>query len=61
MVDKSRRNAVREKQQELLGLLNEWDPIGVMPGAPSDEYDLLGLLSRLQRGDRELMETVHAE
>jgi hypothetical protein len=52
VVDKSRRSAVRKKQQELLGLLNEWDPIGVMPGAPSDEYDcLLGLLGRLQRGD----------
>jgi len=32
MVDKSRRKAVRVKQQELLGLLNEWDPIGVMRG-----------------------------
>jgi hypothetical protein len=52
VVDKSRLNAVRKKQQELLGLLNEWNPIGVMPGAPSDEYDcLLGLLGRLQRGD----------
>jgi hypothetical protein len=55
MVDKSRRKAVRVKQQELLGLLNEWDPIGVMRGggAPSDEYDcLLGLLSRLQHGEQ---------
>jgi hypothetical protein len=52
VVDESRRKAVRVKQQELLGLLNEWDPIGVMPGAPSDEYDcLLGLLRRLQRGE----------
>ncbi|MGH9198907.1 MAG: hypothetical protein ACRD1T_24670 [Acidimicrobiia bacterium] len=54
MVDNSRGTAVLKKQQELLGLLNEWDPIGVMPGefAPSDEYDcLLGLLDRLQRGD----------
>lgn len=43
---------MRQKQQELLGLLNEWDPIGVMPGAPSGEYDcLLGLLGRLQRGE----------
>jgi len=45
--------AVRHKQRELQRLLNEWDPIGVMPGqlAPSDEYDcLLGLLGRLQRG-----------
>ena len=51
MVDESRRKAVRKKQQELQGLLNEWDPIGIMPGAPSDEYDcLLGLLARLQRG-----------
>ena len=40
------------KQRELQGLVNEWDPIGIMPGAPSDEYDcLLGLLGRLQRGD----------
>jgi hypothetical protein len=42
------------KQKELQELLNEWDPIGVMPGelAPSDEYDcLLGVLGRLQQGD----------
>jgi hypothetical protein len=54
VVDKSHLIAVREKQQELQRLLNEWDPIGVMPGefAPSDQYDcLLGLLDRLQRGD----------
>jgi hypothetical protein len=54
MVDHSRRKAeVHRKQQELQGLLNEWDPLAVMPGqlAPSDEYDcLIGLLGRLQRG-----------
>jgi hypothetical protein len=50
MADRSGNKAeVRRKQQELRQLLNEWDPIGVMPGqlAPSDEYDcLLGVLVR---------------
>ena len=48
MVDQT----ARQRQRELRRLLIEWDPIGVMPGAPSDEYDcLLGLLGQLQRGD----------
>lgn len=55
MEDISRYKAeLRKKQRDLRRLLNEWNPIGVMPdkGGLSDEYDcLLGLLGNLRRGD----------
>jgi hypothetical protein len=40
--------------RDLLSLVNEWDPIGLLAlGAPRDEYDCLvgPLLTRLDRGD----------
>ncbi len=51
-MDKKQRKAVRAQREQLLTLVNGWDPIGLLEaGAPRDEYDcvidkLLGLLSR---------------
>jgi len=43
--------ALREKQQELRSLLLAWDPIGVGPNGPSDEYDcLLRVIGMLRNG-----------
>lgn len=33
--------ALRQRGQQLRALLNEWDPIGVGPNGPQDEYDCL--------------------
>jgi hypothetical protein len=35
------KRALRQRGRELRALLNEWDPIGVGPSGPSDEYDCL--------------------
>jgi len=51
-VDEKQRKAERAQREQLLTLVNGWDPIGRLEaGAPRDEYDwvidkLLGLLSR---------------
>ena len=51
-MDKKERKAVRGQRDELLTLVNGWDPAGLLgAGAPRDEYDsfvdrLLGFLSR---------------
>ena len=43
--------AVRVKQRELRGLLLEWDPIGIGPNGPEDEYDcVLRVLGFLKKG-----------
>jgi hypothetical protein len=41
----------RARWGELRELLNEWDPIGVMPDGPRDEYDCLaGPVLRMLEG-----------
>jgi len=35
------KQALRQRGQQLRALLNEWDPIGVGPDGPKDEYDCL--------------------
>ena len=56
-VDKKERRAVRTKREQLLTLVNGWDPLGLLAaGAPRDKYDcvidkLLSLLS--QRAGKE--------
>lgn len=51
-METTQRKAVREQRDQLLTLVNNWDPIGLLQsGAPRDEYDrvidkLLGMLSR---------------
>ena len=52
MDDISRHKAaLRQKQVELRELLWDWDPIGVAPDGPRDEYDcLFGLIGRLREG-----------
>ncbi len=45
---------LRQKERELRNLLNEWDPIGVVPGGPFDEYDcMLPVLGKLYHGASE--------
>jgi hypothetical protein len=38
---KLEKQALRQRGRELRALLNEWDPIGVGPDGPKDEYDCL--------------------
>jgi hypothetical protein len=51
-MDKQERKTVRGQRDELLTLVNGWDPAGLIgAGAPRDEYDtlvdrLLGILAR---------------
>ena len=51
-MENKERKAVRAQREQLLTLVNGWDPIGLLvAGAPRSEYDfvidkLLGLLSR---------------
>jgi len=51
-MDPKKRKAARGWHEQLLTLMNGWDPAGLLAvGAPRDEYDsvidkLLGLLSR---------------
>jgi hypothetical protein len=42
---------MRQRGRELRALLNEWDPIGVGPNGPADEYDCLlwDIMRRLER------------
>ena len=35
------KHELKQRAQELRALLNEWDPIGLGPGGPEDEYDCL--------------------
>jgi hypothetical protein len=35
------KQVLRQRGRELRALLNEWDPIGVGPDGPKDEYDCL--------------------
>jgi hypothetical protein len=46
------KQEIRQRSSELNALLCEWDPIGVGPDGPRDEYDcLIGpLLTLLQSG-----------
>jgi hypothetical protein len=52
MVEMKQRNSIRAQREQLLTLVNGWDPVGLLAaGAPRSEYDcvideLLGLLSR---------------
>ena len=54
-VQKRERKSFRAQREQLLTLLNGWDPVGLLEaGAPRDKYDwivdkLLGLLSRNAR------------
>jgi hypothetical protein len=49
---KLQKTALRQRERELRALLNEWDPIGLVPDAPDDEYDCLiwPILRRLEDG-----------
>jgi hypothetical protein len=55
------KKVLKRLSSELLNILNEWDPIGVLPGAggPQDEYECLvwPIISLLQKdaGEGELM------
>jgi hypothetical protein len=51
-LDKAR---MRERGRQLRALLNEWDPIGVGPDAPKDEYDCLlwPVMGKLEAGASE--------
>ena len=44
---------MRQRGRELRALLNEWDPIGVGPDGPSDEYDCL-LWDVMRRPERQV-------
>jgi len=52
-MDHSQRKAARNRRDELLTLLNGWDPAGLLQaGAPRDEYEWVvdKLFSELSRG-----------
>ena len=55
MDKKQFKKAIAEEQKELICMLNEWDPIGILPGegGPLDEYDCFAgpILSLLHRGE----------
>jgi hypothetical protein len=65
-MDKKERKSVRGQRDELLTLVNGWDPAGLIgAGAPRDEYDslvdrLLGVLSR-KAGKDEVTEFLERE
>ena len=60
------RKTIRTRREQLLTLLNGWDPAGLLnAGAPRDEYDcvvdqLLSLLSR-QTGEEEVAQFIESE
>jgi hypothetical protein len=51
-MERKKRNAIRAQREQLLTLVNGWDPAGLLQaGGPRDEYDrlidsLLGLLTQ---------------
>ena len=49
------KKAIADEQKELIYMLNEWDPIGILPGeeGPMEEYDCIAgpILSLLHRGE----------
>lgn len=55
MTSEEQHEWARKAQAELRGLLNAWDPYGLVEG-PDDEYDSVRdkLLSRLLRGDDDI-------
>ena len=65
-METKQRRAVREQRDQLLTLVNNWDPIGLLgSGAPRNEYDrvidkLLGMLSRSATRD-EIARTLDAD
>lgn len=54
MGNKKLKKGIADEQKELKQLLNEWDPIGVLPfeGGPKDEYDCFSdpIISLLHKG-----------